>query len=168
MLKKTFKNNYEGVHFSKVAGILLTTLLKINSFTGIFQLFSSIYASIYFEEQVSLAAPETISYRCIRKYRISHRKVFFIFLLFSPLDTFYDLQCLIQFYYNLLRAGFTKSTDQTTTDHRPTDPKFTDSLTKFYFKDLIIKNLFCRIQTQLGTCKTILRSILLNLCLFFK
>ena len=34
--KKDFENNYEGVCFSKVAVLLLTILLKMNSFTGIF------------------------------------------------------------------------------------------------------------------------------------
>ena len=44
--------------------------------------------------------------------------------------------------------------------HRPTGSKFTDPLTRFYFKDLIIKkHLFCRAQTQLGKYKTIIRSI---------
>ena len=58
--------------------------------------------------------------------------------------------------------GFIISTDHRPTDHRPlthepTDIKFTNPLTKLYFKDLIIKKyLFCRIQTQLGKCKTIL------------
>ena len=63
--------------------------------------------------------------------------------------------------------GFTMSTDHRPTDHRPTDHrplthqptdiKFANPLTKLYFKDLIIKKyLFCRIQTQLGKCKTIL------------
>ena len=55
--------------------------------------------------------------------------------------------------------------NQPTTEHlpndqptyRPTDPKFTDPLARFYFKNLIIKKyLFCRIQTQLGKCKIII------------
>ena len=60
------KNNYEGVHFSKVAGLLPTVLLNINSFTDIFQLFSNTYTKAYFAELVSLATPESISYRSIK------------------------------------------------------------------------------------------------------
>ena len=55
MLERTLKNNYERVHFSKVAGLLPTTLLKMNSFTEIVQLFSNVFTNIYFAEQVSLA-----------------------------------------------------------------------------------------------------------------
>ena len=67
------KNNYEGVHFSKVAGLLSTALLKMNSFTVIFLLFSNIYTNVYFAEQVSLATPESISYRSITNHGSSHR-----------------------------------------------------------------------------------------------
>ena len=53
------------------------------------------------------------------------------------------------------------TTDQPT--RRPINPKFTNPLTKLYFKDLIIKKyLFCRMQTQLGKCKTTLRSFYLT------
>ena len=65
------------------------------------------------------------------------------------------------------------TSDQSTTDHlptdqrthqlpthRPTDLKFTDPLARFYFKYLIIKkNLFCRMQRRLEKCKTIIRSV---------
>ena len=54
MLENSFKNNYESVHLSKVTGLLLAALLKINSFTNIFQL-SNNYTYIYFAEQFSLA-----------------------------------------------------------------------------------------------------------------
>ena len=63
------KNKYKGVHFSKfskIAGLLSTTLLKKKCFTDIFQLFGNIYTNIYFAEQVSLATPESISYRSIK------------------------------------------------------------------------------------------------------
>ena len=85
MLKKGFENNYEGVHFSKVAGLLPTTLLKMNSFTGIFQLITNTYTNIYFTEQISLATPESISYRNIKNYRSSHRKV--VSLIFGFTET---------------------------------------------------------------------------------
>ena len=62
--RKALKNIYEDVHFSKVAGLLPTTLLKMNSFTGSFQLFSNTYTNIYFAEQVSLATPEIIRKQC--------------------------------------------------------------------------------------------------------
>ena len=77
--KKAWKNNYEGVHFSKTAGLLPATLRKMSSFTGIFQLFSNINTNIYLAEHVSLATPESISYRRIKNYRSSHRKLLFIF-----------------------------------------------------------------------------------------
>ena len=48
MLKKALENNYEDVDFSKVAGLLLTISLKINSFTSIFQHFSNVFTNIYF------------------------------------------------------------------------------------------------------------------------
>ena len=89
---------------------------------------------------------------------------------------------LILFYVLPKIWGFIKSTDHRPTKHRPlthrpTDPPTTNPPThrpkihrptdKFYCKDLIIKKyLFCGIQTQLGKCKTILWSILLNLCLY--
>ena len=62
--KKTLKYKSEGVHFSKVTGLLPTTktLLKMNSFIDIFQLLSNMYTNIYLAEQVSLAASESISY----------------------------------------------------------------------------------------------------------
>ena len=60
------KNNYEGVHFSKVAGLLAITLLKMNSFTDTFQLFNNTYTNIYFAEQVSLDTPESMSHRSIK------------------------------------------------------------------------------------------------------
>ena len=78
-LIKALKNNYEGVHFNKAVGLLPKALLKMNSFTGIFQLFSNIYTNIYFAEPVSLATPESISYGRIKNYRSSYRKGFSIF-----------------------------------------------------------------------------------------
>ena len=66
--KKALKNKYEGVHFSKVAGLLFTNLQKMISFTGIFQLFSNINTNIYFAEQVPLATHESISYKSIKSY----------------------------------------------------------------------------------------------------
>ena len=69
------KNNSEGIHFSKIAGLLPTTLLKMNSFAGSFELFSN----IYFAEKVTLATPKNISYRNIKNDRSSHRKLFFLF-----------------------------------------------------------------------------------------
>ena len=74
------RNNYEGAHFSKVAGLLLTILLKKNSVTDIFQLFSSIYTIIYFAEQVSLATPESISYRSIKN---SYCVSFLVFIIYT-------------------------------------------------------------------------------------
>ena len=79
----------------------------------------------------------------------------------------------MEYSYHIILMGFIKSTDHRPIDHlltdqstqrppthQPTDRKFTDPLTRFYFKNLIIKKyLFCRIQTQLGKYKTILRSI---------
>ena len=64
--KKALKNNYEDVYLSKVAGILPTTLPKMNYFTDIFQLFSNIYTNINFAELVSLTTPESISCRSIK------------------------------------------------------------------------------------------------------
>ena len=80
MLENSFKNNYESVHLSNVAGLLPAALLKMNSFTNIFQL-SNNYTYIYFAEQFPLATQKNISYRSIKNYKSSHRKVFFIFAL---------------------------------------------------------------------------------------
>ena len=54
------------------------TLLKINSLTSIFQLFSNIFANIYSVEPVSQVIPGSFSYRSIKDYRRSHQMVFFI------------------------------------------------------------------------------------------
>ena len=53
--KKALKNNYESVHFIDGACLLPTSLLKMNSFTGIFQIFGNVYSNIYIAEQASLA-----------------------------------------------------------------------------------------------------------------
>ena len=68
MLEKSFEKYYEGVHFSKAAGLLPTSLLKMNSFTCIVQIFSNIYTNICFAEQFLLATLEYISYRSIKNY----------------------------------------------------------------------------------------------------
>ena len=63
------------------------TLLKINSLTSIFQLFSNIFTNIYSVEPVSQVIPGSFSYRSMKDYRRSHQMVFFI-LGFGQLYTF--------------------------------------------------------------------------------
>ena len=83
MLERALKYNYEHVHFSKVGGLLPTTLLKMNSFTDVLQLFSNTFTNIYFAEQVSLATPESVSYRSIKNpycttFLVSHFRHMFL------------------------------------------------------------------------------------------
>ena len=93
---------------------------------------------------------ESIGFSCIVLSWLSEIFVGFKWVLINPLAT--DPPTTKQPTTDHLR------TNQPT--HQPTYSKFTDPLTRFYFEDLIIKKyLFCRIQTQLGKCKTIILSI---------
>ena len=85
------KNNYEAIYFSKAAGTLPATLVKINSFTSIFHLFSNIYTSIRLAELISLTTPKVIIYISTKNYRRSYQKVFFIFG--------FELTCEKKYYY---------------------------------------------------------------------
>ena len=89
--KRALKNNYEGVHFSKVESLLPTTLLNINCFTDIFQLFSNIYTKTHFAELVSLATPESISYGSIRNLYCVTFLVFIIDICLFPTIAVFSL-----------------------------------------------------------------------------
>ena len=71
ILEKSFENNYEGVYLSKVVGLLPTTLLKMNYFTGTFQLFSNIYANIYMENSPRWLLLKELVIEVLRKIEVA-------------------------------------------------------------------------------------------------
>ena len=79
--------------------------------------------------------------------------------------------------FSSCQTGFIKSTDHRHTDHPttathspnhgPTDHRPIDQPTRFYFKDVINGEYsLYRTQTQLGRCKTILRSIIYKIFIY--
>ena len=75
--------------------------------------------------------------------------------------------CCITMVSSLPRLGYYQVYRPPT--HRPTEVVITTQPTRFYFKDLINEEYsFYRTRTQLGWCKTIVRSIIFLINIFIK